>query len=208
MNDELAKKDQQIRLLQSEISELRAQINTDELTQILNRRGLMAYLAAISREVSFQLKNPGKRRSVVIKALSIIMIDIDHFKEINDNYGHQAGDVVLQGVAAVIDDFVRGIDVVGRYGGEEIMVGLVGAESKDAQRIAEDLRAKIEQHEFSHDQRKIKLTASFGVATLSPSQKLNELIAEADSALYEAKNSGRNRVVVADNKNEVKNDTN
>lgn len=204
MNDELAKKDKQIKLLQSEISELRTQINTDELTQILNRRGLMAYLAAIAREVSFQLKNPGLRRSVVIKALSIIMIDIDHFKAINDNYGHQAGDAVLQGVAAVIDDFVRGIDIVGRYGGEEIMVGLVGAESKDAHRIAEDLRVKIEEHEFFHDQHKIRLTASFGVATLLAGQKLNELIAQADAALYKAKKDGRNRVVLVETKNEAK----
>lgn len=196
MNDELTKKDQQIAKLQAEVEQLKTQINTDELTQILNRRGLMSYLAAISREVAFQLENPGKRRSVVIQSFSLIMIDIDHFKSINDTYGHPAGDVVLRGVASVIDDFVRGIDIVGRYGGEELVVGLVGANSKDATRIAEDLRIKIAAAEFKFKDKIIKLTVSMGLSTLSAGQKLDELIAEADKSVYDAKHGGRNKVVV------------
>jgi diguanylate cyclase (GGDEF)-like protein len=184
--------------LQAQVQELQKRLVTDELTQILNRRGLMDYLEAIASEVRFQQKHPDKRRSVVIKALSLIFIDIDHFKRINDTYGHDAGDAVLRQVADLIQDQVRQLDIVGRYGGEEIVVGLVGADEKNAARIAEILRTEIEASEFIVPNKDdLKLTASLGVAELTNEKSVAAVLKMADEALYRAKDEGRNRVIVA-----------
>lgn len=184
--------------LQAQVQELQKRLVTDELTQILNRRGLMDYLEAIASEVRFQQKHPDKRRSVVIKALSLIFIDIDHFKQINDTYGHDAGDAVLRQVADLIQDQVRQLDIVGRYGGEEIVVGLVGADEKNAARIAEILRTEIEASEFIVPNKDdLKLTASLGVAELTNEKSVAAVLKMADEALYRAKDEGRNRVIVA-----------
>lgn len=187
-----------IAALQQQVLELQQRLVTDELTQILNRRGLMDYLEAIAHEVRFQHKHPDKRRSVVIKALSVIFIDIDHFKRINDTYGHDAGDAVLRQVADLIQDQVRQLDIVGRYGGEEIVVGLIGANEKDATRIAEQLRASIEKATLTVPSDEIKITASLGVAELKDEKSIAAVLKRADEALYVAKNDGRNRVVVAE----------
>lgn len=184
--------------LQAQVQELQKRLVTDELTQILNRRGLMDYLEAIANEVRFQQKHPDKRRSVVIKALSIIFIDIDHFKRINDTYGHDAGDDVLRQVADIIQDQVRQLDIVGRYGGEEIVVGLVGADRKNAMRIAEILRKAIEESEFAvAEKQDLHITASLGVAELIDEKTIAGVLKRADEALYRAKDEGRNRVIVA-----------
>lgn len=183
--------------LEQLVVSLREQLFTDELTAILNRKGLMALLKPLVSEVTFQLKNPERRKNVIIRALSLVFIDIDHFKRMNDTYGHQAGDLVLKAVTNILRRGVREIDIVGRYGGEELIVGLVGAGLNDAKEIAEQLRVKIAETPIRFRDQVIKVTASFGVATLTPDLDLEELIKRADEALYRAKNSGRNKVVTA-----------
>lgn len=186
-----------IQQLEKQVRRLKEELVTDELTQVLNRRGLMDFLQTYVREVSFQLSNPEKRRSVIITALTIIFVDVDHFKAINTKYGHQAGDVALQTVARLLKDNLRGIDLVGRYGGEEFVLGLVGADQTDGLKIAEDLRVSIEREKIHYDSKTFSVTVSMGLATLWPHLTLTQLIKRADQALYQAKNNGRNQVVVA-----------
>jgi len=193
-NEEYYKR--QIERLNTKIRELEGKIAVDDLTKILSRRGLEDALKIFTNEVDYQLKNPDRRQLLSIKSLSVLFIDIDHFKQVNDTYGHKAGDVVLQQLAATVRNSLRGIDVVGRYGGEEIVVGLIGAEVQHAQQIAEDLRTKIATHTIELDDDKVQVTVSIGVATMKPGLALHDLLDNADKALYQAKNSGRNRVEV------------
>ncbi|HUD20576.1 MAG TPA: GGDEF domain-containing protein [Candidatus Saccharimonadales bacterium] len=187
----------EVEKLQLEIVKLKELLVTDELTKVLNRRGLEQALKPVVGEVSFQLKHPEKRKSLIIRAFSLVFVDIDHFKKVNDTYGHQAGDEALRVVARILKENIRGIDVVGRYGGEEIVIGLLGASKIDAERIAEDLRKKIATEIIEIEEKKFQLTASFGVATLGVDMTTEELIHLADQALYKAKETGRNKVVVA-----------
>ena len=121
------------------------------------------------------------------------MVDIDHFKKVNDTHGHQAGDRVLKGVAAILSRKVRG-GTTYRYGGEEMSVLLPKQNGETAAQVAERLRKGIASGKFG----KIKVTASFGVAELDDSMgDVGALVEKADAALYKAKESGRNRVVVA-----------
>ncbi|MEX2012331.1 MAG: GGDEF domain-containing protein [Patescibacteria group bacterium] len=187
-----------IRELQQKIRQLQEELITDELTRILNRRGLMERVDPFVNEVRYQLENPDQRRGLIIRNFSLIFVDVDKFKTINDTHGHAAGDSVLIEVAQRLRDNVRGSDIVGRYGGEEIVIGLLGASAEDARMIAENLRKKIEEKPFKHGQLEIPVTASFGVTTLKIKQSTNDLIDTADKALYMAKEGGRNRVVTAD----------
>lgn len=191
--------DEYIQKLKKRIIELEDQLRTDELTRILNRRGLMEYLETMVSEVLFQFKHPDRRRFLIIKSFSLVFVDLDHFKSINDTYGHQTGDKVLRTVTTLVRDELRGIDIVGRYGGEEIVIGLVGASAEAARVISEGLRTKIEKLDFEHGGEKFQVTASFGVASLQAGMSLKSLIGQADAAVYEAKESGRNKVVLYHN---------
>jgi diguanylate cyclase (GGDEF)-like protein len=133
-----------------------------------------------------------------VRPMSILLIDIDHFKAVNDRYGHAAGDRVLQAVAAVCQAAKRDADVVARVGGEEFALVLPETTDIAATQFAERLRAQIRDWSLSIDGRTLALTVSIGVAgaTLSTSG-VGELMRRADQALYEAKRSGRNRVVVS-----------
>jgi two-component system cell cycle response regulator len=129
--------------------------------------------------------------------VSLLMIDIDHFKDVNDRHGHQAGDLVLRDVAGRLREGVRTVDVVGRYGGEEFIAILPHTGTDDAQRLAERLRRAIAERPFRVGDTEIRATVSIGVATF-PSGRVGsaaELIREADDALYRAKSQGRDRVV-------------
>lgn len=186
-----------IRALERTIEKLRRELVTDELTGIYNRKGLIKLLTPIINEVNYQLKNPERRKNVIINSLSLVFVDIDHFKKINDTYGHAAGDVVLKAVAEILRIYVRGIDITARWGGEEMVIGLVGANKDDASRVAEHLREKVEGLVIEHEGKQIKVTASFGVAGMKPDMTLEQLLEKADTALYKAKTSGRNKVVTA-----------
>ncbi|MHB8821936.1 MAG: GGDEF domain-containing protein, partial [Pseudomonadaceae bacterium] len=128
---------------------------------------------------------------------ALVMFDIDHFKSINDTYGHQAGDAVIQQVAELIRETMRDCDVAGRYGGEEFVVLLRDTDKQGAFTFAERLRRVVEAHEVQHDGRPIRFTISLGIADLSqPSTGHAQLIEWADSALYASKSAGRNCVTL------------
>lgn len=132
-------------------------------------------------------------------ALACIMIDLDHFKRINDTWGHHAGDAVLVAASKIMMENARQYDEVGRYGGEEFAVLLPGVTMDTAHTIAERLRVRLSKAKVMVDGQRIEITASLGVACFpSPGiENMNDLLKAADAALYEAKGSGRNRVVLA-----------
>ena len=169
--------------LQEELKDLAIR---DPLTGAFNRRYLEETLG---REIS--------RCERELSPLSIIMLDVDYFKSVNDRFGHQAGDTVLQDLARFLIRETRTEDVVCRYGGEEFVVVLPGTSLKDATERAEEWRAAIEAQVFNFSSgQEIQLTISLGVGALGQrGTGRDELIAVADSALYQAKNKGRNRVV-------------
>ncbi|MGI8619472.1 MAG: diguanylate cyclase [Gemmatimonadaceae bacterium] len=162
--------------------------HTDPLTQLLNRRALTLRLVAEMDRV---------RR--YDSMLSLLMVDLDYFKFVNDTYGHLAGDEVLHEVAALLQRSTRTVDFVARYGGEEFVVVLPETTSAGAMAFAERVRERIERHSFlGTDRGGAKLTTSVGVATFpSPGvDTVENLFARADEALYRAKAQGRNRVCV------------
>ena len=154
----------------------------DQLTGLYNRH----YLAEIlSRKVS-----KSKRHN---EALSVIMADIDHFKNVNDTYGHLMGDLILKAVANVIGEGARKEDIAARFGGEEFVLVLDHCTANDALIIAEGLRSKIE----ALNTEGIRVTASFGVAQMDEHAiRYEDVLKNADSALYAAKEEGRNRVIL------------
>jgi len=169
---------------------------TDPLTEAYNTRYLMENM---EREMSRALRQG--------TPLSLVMFDIDHFKSINDTYGHLAGDFVLKQLSARVKARVRREDLFARYGGEEFAVMLPGIDLSRASAFAESLRGVIADAPFMAEEQPIDVTASLGVASLhallttpdADSSNLSpaELIAVADARLYEAKRSGRNRVIAA-----------
>lgn len=162
--------------------------NTDFLTGVLSRR---AFIERAEEEISRSVR---KKRG-----FSIIMIDIDHFKKINDSYGHQAGDRILQDFAGEVRGTIRVYDFVGRYGGEEFIVCLPDINMEQSLLSSERMRAAIEEIKFTlpdGDPFPIRITASFGVSCFHPDSgdDLASIIKRADEALYEAKSRGRNQV--------------
>jgi diguanylate cyclase (GGDEF)-like protein len=130
--------------------------------------------------------------------MACLLLDIDHFKRINDSYGHAAGDAVLRQLADLLKRASRVEDLVFRYGGEEFAAVLPNASARAAVQIADRIRALVERYTFLWDQQSIPVTLSIGVANLSSAEKDSQaLIEAADAALYQARRSGRNRVVVA-----------
>jgi diguanylate cyclase (GGDEF)-like protein len=128
-------------------------------------------------------------------------MDLDHFKDINDAYGHQTGNIVLREVAGVIKQCIRDVDIVARYGGEEFVVILPQTGDHDALTIAERIRSTIEKYYFSNarGQRDIQMTVSIGVASYPDGVRtLEQLIEKVDKALYQAKAAGRNCIHVAE----------
>lgn len=169
------------------ITQLQASSNTDFLTGVMNRR---AFFAHGQQQMSVALRYR--------RALSVILFDIDHFKRINDSYGHLAGDAILRGVAQKVADLLRKVDVLARYGGEEFILLLPESDPAQSANVAEKLRLALEQAEFGIDGgQSIRVTASFGVATLADEANLEGVIRLADQALYRAKKLGRNRVELA-----------
>ncbi len=175
----------EMKFLLSELFQAAATMETgrDPLTRTLNRRFMPSIL---TREV--------RMASQKHMDLSVLMIDIDHFKRINDTYGHAAGDAVLQQVAEAILSFCRSSDFVFRYGGEEFLVALVEADGKKAFRVAEELRQRITRQPLNlPDGDRQRVTLSIGIATFNGHPDYSHLIDAADRALYRAKRAGRNR---------------
>jgi diguanylate cyclase (GGDEF)-like protein len=168
---------------------LRAQSTKDPLTGLYNRRYLQEML---DREIRRAIRSE--------QALGVLMLDLDHFKNFNDTYGHDAGDAVLRETASFLVRSIRAEDFVCRYGGEEFVVILPTADLRAAEARAQRIRAKLRDLVILHNGRSLGLiTASIGVAAL-PDHGTNEkeLLQTADAALYRAKREGRDRVAVAD----------
>jgi diguanylate cyclase (GGDEF)-like protein len=157
----------------------------DELTGLHNRRYLMARL----NEEFERARRKGT-------ALGLLMMDIDHFKVVNDTFGHPAGDEVLRSIAQTLASMLREYDVGGRYGGEEFAVVLAETTPADMVRLAERIREKIEQLDDHGKASGIHVTISIGVAVLNDTDTTETLLHRADSALYRAKEEGRNRTVL------------
>jgi diguanylate cyclase (GGDEF)-like protein len=156
---------------------------TDALTGLLNRYGLQRSLA---RELS-----EARRYN---RLLSCLMIDMDHFKLVNDRFGHSVGDTALQQAARVLTEVVRGSDLVFRYGGEEFLALLPETDLEGAAALAEKIRSTAAGRLFGDGEHAFNLTLSIGAASLSDGESGNDMIARADMALYQAKAHGRNRV--------------
>jgi len=170
-------------------AELEQMATTDALTGIFNRGHFnQAFEVEFQRSQRYQLP------------LSIIIMDADHFKSVNDDYGHPAGDAFLIALAQTITNVARQTDVVARYGGEEFVVVLPQTDGKEAMIMAERLRESIEVMTIEHEGHAISRTASIGVASLTEvkTEIAGDLLKQADQALYKAKESGRNRVVMAE----------
>ncbi len=181
-----------VRTLQRELREKNERLeelsNTDELTKLRNRRHFMR-VAAVELLRAERYQQP----------LSCILLDLDHFKKINDNYGHLAGDEVLRKAAGAILNELRQHDIAARYGGEELILLLPHTPLSGAQIAAERYRKRIRELEIHHENKRINVTVSSGVASYPHTTQgtLEELIEAADIALYEAKKSGRDRVCLA-----------
>ena len=149
-----------------------------------------------NRQYSYQLLNDVFKQSLERDLpFTILMIDIDEFKSINDRYGHAAGDKVLTSAAEVLSKNIRGSDILGRYGGDEFIIGLVSAGQEEALEVAGRIRIDIAASEISYpDAPKIKISVSIGVKSRTDEQTLDELINNADKKLYEAKREGKNFV--------------
>jgi diguanylate cyclase (GGDEF)-like protein len=182
--------DAQIGLLEWELEERDKQHGIDHLTGADTRKVFEAKLEQALESVRLGEK---EHRKGVPQEVSLISIDIDHFKAVNDTLGHPAGDEVLRRVTGAIMSSVRETDAVGRIGGEELMVFLPGASVEAATKHAEELRAKIEQLTFDKYP-DLKVTASFGVISSDVSSDAKTLVEYVDRALYVAKRGGRNRV--------------
>ncbi len=167
--------------------ELRQLSITDTLTGLPNRR---YFLAKLDGEISRMHRLKGQR-------LAVLMLDLDHFKWINDQFGHATGDAVLQHFAMMIRNETRQIDSAGRVGGEEFALLLPGANGDAALAFAERLRLKTTQIPFIHEGKVIPVTVSIGVAVTDSPETANSLLARADKALYQAKENGRNQAVLA-----------
>ncbi|MFZ9886403.1 MAG: GGDEF domain-containing protein [Myxococcota bacterium] len=180
-------------VLQDEVEEqfqerLLESLTTDSTTGAYNRRFFVHRLRA---ECSYARRHA--------QDLALLFVDLDHFKGVNDTFGHPAGDHVLREVVKILKDGVRVEDVVSRYGGEELTVMLRGTPAEGAQLVAERLRVAIEQHRFEHHGVRVPVTVSIGVATLVTNlcDTPQDLVQAADEALYRAKHAGRNRTIVA-----------
>ncbi len=179
-----------IKMLQDELKKsndlLKRLSNTDHLTQLYNRRYMMEVL-----EREFQ------RAQRKASTISMVIMDIDHFKRVNDQFGHQNGDIVLSAIARLAREDRRSYDVAVRYGGEEFVLVLPETTHDEAVMVAERLRERVQQLTFSGELRELRVTISMGIATYPGNGlvTIEDLIREADAALYRAKQGGRNRVV-------------
>jgi two-component system cell cycle response regulator len=166
---------------------LREQATRDSLTRLWNRSSI---LEALTRELA--------RAEREASPLGVVIVDLDHFKQINDNHGHPAGDVVLRESARRMQSGVRQYDSVGRYGGEEFLILLPNCGEAESFSQAERLRKQLTQNDICINDFSIRVTASFGVTAAIPGEPWTSegLIRRADEALYVAKKSGRNRVEI------------
>jgi diguanylate cyclase (GGDEF)-like protein len=159
---------------------------TDPLTQLRNRRFMME----VAQHEAAVVERGGR-------PLAVLLGDVDHFKRVNDQHGHVVGDGVLRAIARVLRDGVREVDHVARWGGEEFLLLLPGTELDEAQKVADRLRAAVLALADVEGRRELGLSITLGLAELRPGESIEQALMRADRALYEGKQAGRNRVVLA-----------
>lgn len=189
LNEELQR---EIKIRQQAENKLRQLAIMDGLTKVYNRRYFMELLEGEIQR-SHYCRNP----------LSLMMIDIDHFKSVNDTYGHPVGDMALQHLAKILQENIRKLDVIARFGGEEFIGMFPNNKIKEAHEVAQRICQKVAQTPIQIKEQTLNITVSIGVATLNNSDyndndSMEKLIKRADTALYQAKEGGRNRVVMFD----------
>ncbi|MBI9010597.1 MAG: GGDEF domain-containing protein [Clostridiales bacterium] len=173
--------------LEIQLDEIKRLSVTDQLTGIYNRR---KFIEVLDKEIN--------RFTHYSHSFTLIMFDIDHFKNVNDTYGHDVGDLVLKELSSLVKRRLRASDTFSRWGGEEFMILAAETDSKEAKGIAENIRMIIEENDFSPVP---QVTCSFGVMTCDKKSlcDITILSKKVDEALYKAKETGRNRVVVYEN---------
>ncbi len=176
-----------IHALETELAEISALASHDQLTKSLNRRGL--------DEVFEREQSRADRHGT---ALSVAMLDIDDFKKINDIYGHEAGDEALIHVVRIIKETLRSMDVIGRFGGEEFVVVLPDTPANEGVAVIARLQKELTKRIFMHNNQKLFVTFSAGLAARNAGENLLDTIKRADIAMYKAKKLGKNRVIAAD----------
>ena len=177
--------------LKAEVSRLRRMIRTDELTGVLNRRGIQEEFGTLFDEAKYARENEVRRR-LNFTDVCILFLDLDNFKPINDTYGHDAGDAVLVELAQTLSQNIRGLDRVGRWGGEEFIILLPETELNEALLVCERIRAHIQATmKVGQD----SITVSIGVSQLHEQESIKTLVKRADKLLYAAKKRGRNCVM-------------
>ena len=173
-----------VRTLQAELEQVSEQVSQDQLTGALNRRGLDE---AMQREIS----RAGRRKM----PLSVAVLDLDNFKRLNDTYGHQAGDDALIHLTRVVKKTLRPTDIVARFGGEEFIVLYSDTALEPAVEITRRLQRELTKRYFLHNNERLLITFSAGVAQFKPGETQEQVFARADKAMYQAKLQGKNRVV-------------
>ncbi len=172
----------------SNLEVLRQRVEKDDLTKLLSRSSFFK-----------RFRNLLSKAKPEDREVCVLMMDIDFFKLVNDTYGHQTGDMVLERVASLVQHCLRPQDFAGRYGGEEVIVA-IEAKKADARRIAQNIRSVIESQKLlSRNNKEFRVSLSIGLASTKQSGfEMEVLISEADAALYRAKHNGRNQVVDAE----------
>jgi diguanylate cyclase len=187
MHEKLASTEKKLHEQAQKIQAHAAEARTDSLTLLMNRRAFDDELVRRCAEASRQGR-----------IFSLIMADVDYFKELNDSHGHQTGDEILRGVARLLRRKMRDMDLVARYGGEEFAVILPGTNLKDAEIVALRACEGVEKSPFSHEGKEIRISMSFGVAEIKSREDGVALVSRADKALYAAKEGGRTCVYLHD----------
>lgn len=188
-NEELQKR---VKELEEKVHELEHGINHDKLTS-LKTRGYFEEKSKAFLDNTQKIKKDGRREWMGFKDISFLFLDIDHFKNINDTYGHDVGDEVLKTVADTLKKDLRVGDIVARWGGEEFIAILLGANEEQAKMKAEQIRAEVEKIVFEKPDG-LKITISIGVSEFEDGKTFEDLVKHADEALYASKQNGRNRV--------------
>ena len=184
---EIGKLKAKINSLEKKVKKLSKEVKTDFLTNIANKK-------ALEDELKKQ-ENVYKRYKT---NYSVVFFDIDHFKNINDTYGHDAGDVILKSLGLLFRRYARDIDMIGRFGGEEFVAILPNTDKKGAYQFADKLRKIIEKTKFMYKKTRIRVSVSGGVASRNEVNSSEEVLKKADDRVYLAKNNGRNRICAED----------
>ncbi len=195
MREKLEKSQHEVDILRDQLQRARKESAIDPLTGLTNRAGLATEMLSMLEDTE-----------VAKDSRCLLMVDIDHFKRVNDTYGHMVGDKVIQFVAKSLKNLVKGKDTVARYGGEEFAIILPNTSLSGAQSLAENIRVAIEKTRIKRSgsgESIGQVTVSIGVAQYHTGESSEELFERADTALYQSKNSGRNKVTVAELENNV-----